>query len=68
MKENAFVIPKLNHGSLVDTPSGDLRINASLAEKNELKLDLDTGPVTVPDGFSGKGSVAAELVAPSELK
>jgi len=64
-KDNAIVIPRLSHGSLVDTPSGELRISASFVEKNGLKIDLDTGPVMVPDGYSGKGTVQAEMVAAS---
>lgn len=61
---NTVVIPRLSHGSLVDTPSGSLKMTASI-EKNSLKIDLDTGAVTVPDGYSGKGTLQAEMVAAS---
>ena len=62
-KENSFTIARMSHGSLVDPPSGDLRINGRFVETNRLTLDLDTGPVTVPDGYQGKGTVEAQMVA-----
>jgi hypothetical protein len=52
----------LSHGSLVDPPSGDLRVNGRIAEKNKLLIGLDSGPATVPDGYAGKGSLEAEIV------
>lgn len=63
--DNTLVISKLSRGSLVDSPSGDLRARAQFAEKNRLTIDLDTGPVTVPDGFAGKGRIEAAMVAAS---
>lgn len=58
-------ISKLSHGSLVDTPSGDLSVSAKFAENNRLRIDLTTGAVTMPDGYSGRGTLEAELVAAS---
>lgn len=58
-------IAKINRGSLVEGPSGDLRANGKFAEKNRLILELSTGPVTVPDGYSGKGTIEAQMVAAS---
>ena len=65
MKDNSFAISRMSRGSLVDPPTGDLRVNGRFVETNRLTLDLDTGPATVPDGFSGKGSLEAQLVAAS---
>ncbi len=65
MKDNSFAISRMSRGSLVDPPTGDLRVNGRFVETNRLTLDLDTGPATVPDGFSGKGSIEAQLVAAS---
>jgi hypothetical protein len=62
---DGFAISRLSRGSLVDAPSGDLQVKAKFAEKNRLLLDLTTGPVTVPDGYSGKGTIEAEMVAAS---
>lgn len=66
VRDNGIVISKLSHGSLLETPSGDLHANVRFSEKNRLNLDLDSGPATVPDGFSGRGSIEAERVAASE--
>lgn len=57
-------LSRLSHGSLVDTPSGDLSANAKFVE-NRLLIDLTTGVVTVPDGYSGKGTIEAQMVAAS---
>jgi hypothetical protein len=65
VKDGGIAISKLSHGSLLDTPSGDLRVSGRFAEKNKILLDLDSGLVTVPDGFSGKGSIQAEMAAAS---
>jgi hypothetical protein len=46
-------------------PSGELQAKAKFAEKNRLLIDLTTGAVTVPDGYSGKGAIEAEMVAAS---
>ena len=63
--ENAISISRLSHGSLLDTPSGDLHVKGTFIEKNRVNLDFDSGPVTVPDGYSGKGSIEAEMVTGS---
>ena len=62
---DSVAISKLSRGTLVDSPSGDLTVSAKFAEKNRLLIDLTTGPVTVPDGYSGKGMLEAEMVAAS---
>ena len=63
--EDTVAISKLSRGSLVDSPSGDLTVRAKFAEKNRLLIDLTTGPVIVPDGYSGKGMIEAQMVAAS---
>ena len=62
---DSVAITRLSRGSLIDSPSGDLTVRAKFAEKNRLLIDLTTGPVTVPDGYSGKGTIEAEMVAAS---
>lgn len=62
---DSVAISRLSRGSLVDSPSSDLTIRAKFAEKNRLLIDLTTGPVTVPDGYSGKGMIEAEMLAAS---
>jgi PrcB C-terminal len=62
---DSVAITRLSRGTLIDSPSGDLTIHAKFAEKNRLLIDLTTGPVIVPDGYSGKGTIEAELVAAS---
>ena len=65
IKDNSFTINRMNRGSLVDTPSGDLRVRGRFADNNRLILDLDTGRVTVPDGYQGRGTLEAQMVAAS---
>lgn len=60
---DGIVISRTSHGSLLDPPSGDFRVSGKFDEKNTLTLELDSGAVTVPDGYSGKGSIEAERVA-----
>jgi len=62
---DSVAISRLSRGSLVDSPSGDLSVNAQFADKNRLLIDLTTGPVTIPDGYSGKGMIEAQMVAAS---
>src|ERR1041384_7616791 len=62
---DGVTISKLSRGSLIDSPSGDLTVSTKFAEKNRLLIELTTGPVTVPDGYSGKGMIEAEMVAAS---
>ena len=65
MTDNSLAISRMSRGSLVDSPAGDLRVSGRFAETNRLVLDFDTGAVTVPDGYQGKGSIEAEMVAAS---
>jgi PrcB C-terminal len=65
LRDDGIVISRLAHGSLLDPPSGDFHANGKFGEKNTLTVELDSGPVTVPDGYSGKGSIEAEMVAAS---
>ncbi len=65
MKDNSFEISRMSRGSLVDPPTADLRVRGKFLETNRLTLDLDTGGAIVPDGFSGKGSIEAEMVSGS---
>jgi protease stability complex PrcB-like protein len=63
MTDNSFAIARMSRGSLVDPPTGDLRVTGKFSEANRLTLDLDTGGAIVPDGFSGRGSIEALMVA-----
>ena len=65
VSDNGITINRLSRGSLVDTPSGDFHLTGRFLDKNKLTLALDTGVVTVPDGYSGKGSIEAEMVSAS---
>src|SRR5438552_3821208 len=62
---DGVAISSLSRGTLIDSPSGDLTVRTKFEEKNRLLIDLTTGPVTVPDGYSGKGMIEAEMVAAS---
>ena len=62
MKDDSFAISRMSRGSLVDPPTGDLRVSGRFVETNRLVLDLDTGGAIVPDGFSGKGTIEAQVV------
>ena len=62
---DTVAISKLSRGTLIDSPSGDLTVRAKFAEKNRWLIDLTTGPVIVPDGYAGKGTIEAEMVAAS---
>ena len=61
----SFSIERMSRGSLVDPPTGDLRVSGTFLDANRLTLDLDTGGAIVPDGFSGKGTIDAQMVAGS---
>lgn len=65
IKVDGMAISRMSHGSLLDPPSGDFQVNGKFGEKNTLTLELDSGAVTVPDGYSGKGSIEAERVVTS---
>jgi hypothetical protein len=62
MSDNSFSISRMSRGSLVDPPTGDLRVSGRFAETNRLSMDLDTGGAIVPDGFQGKGTLEAQVV------
>jgi len=65
MKDDAISITRMSRGSLVDPPTGDLRVTGKFLEGNRLTLELTTGGAVVPDGFSGKGSIEAQMRAAS---
>ncbi len=65
VRDETIALSRMSHGSLLDPPSGDLRVNGKFGEKNTLTVELDSGPVTVPDGYSGKGNIEAEMIAAS---
>ena len=60
LTDNTIAIQRLSRGSLLDSPAGELQVRGSLAEKRKLRLELNSGPVTVPDGFSGQGTIEGE--------
>jgi hypothetical protein len=62
ISDNAFSISRMSRGSLVDPPTGDLRVSGRFVETNRLSMDLDTGGAIVPDGFQGKGTIEAQMV------
>jgi protease stability complex PrcB-like protein len=62
MTDNSFGISRMSRGSLVDPPTGDLRVIGRFLEGNRLTLDLDTGGAIVPDGYQGKGTIEAQMV------
>ena len=63
MKDNSFEISRMSRGSLVDPPTGDLRVIGKFLEAKRVTMELDTGGAIVPDGFSGRGSIEARMVA-----
>jgi len=63
MADNSFGISRMSRGSLVDPPTGDLRVTGKFLEGNRLTLDLDTGGAIVPDGYQGKGTLEAQMVS-----
>jgi PrcB C-terminal len=65
MRDDSISISRMSRGSLVDPPTGDLRVTGKFLEGNRLTLDLDTGGAIVPDGFQGKGTLEAQMVAAS---
>lgn len=65
IKDDTIAIERMTHGSLLDPPSGELQISGKLLEKNRLTLGLVSQPINVPESYSGRGSIEAELVAAS---
>jgi len=65
IKDGVITIARLSHGSLLDPPSGELQVSGKFIEKNKLTMVLVSQPINVPESFSGRGSIEAELVAAS---
>jgi hypothetical protein len=65
IKDHSFTIPRMSRGSLLDPPSGDLHISGRFGDNNRLSLEIGSAPINVPENYSGKGTVEAELVKPS---
>lgn len=65
IKDGLITIERLSHGSLLDPPSGELQVSGKFLEKNRLSLELVSRPINVPESYSGRGSIEAELVAAS---
>lgn len=63
IKDKQLVINRMSHGSFVEPPSGELKINGTFLEKNKLVLQLVTQPLNVPESYGGGGTLEAELVA-----
>jgi hypothetical protein len=65
IKDHSFTIRRMSRGSLLDPPSGDLHISGTFVDNNRLSLEIGSAPINVPENYSGKGTVEAELVKPS---
>jgi hypothetical protein len=65
IKDGAITIERMTHGSLLDPPSGELKVSGKFLEKNRLSLELNSQPISVPESYSGRGTIEAELVAAS---
>ncbi len=65
VRDNSFSISRMSRGFLVDPPTDDLRVSGKFIDGNRLSMTLDTPGPIVPDGFSGKGSIEAQMVAAS---
>ena len=65
IKDGAITIEWLAHGSLLDPPSAELKVSGKFLEKNRLSLELISPPINVPESYSGRGTIDAELVAAS---
>jgi len=65
IKDKQLVINRMSHGSLVEPPSGELRIFGKFVEKNKLVLEMSTQPMNVPESYGGGGTLEAELVGAS---
>jgi len=64
-KDGAISIERMTHGSLLDPPSGELKVSGKLPEKNRLSLELNSQLISVPESYAGAGTIEAELVASS---
>ena len=65
IKDGAIAIERMTHGSLIDPPSGELKVSGKLLEKNRVSLELASLQIYVPHSYNGLGSIDAELVAAS---
>jgi hypothetical protein len=65
IKDGVITIERLSHGSLLDPPSGELQVSGQFLEKNRLTLELVSQPINVPESYSGRGSIEADMVAAS---
>jgi hypothetical protein len=65
IKNDRLIINKLSDGGLVDSPSGGLRAEGDFLPNNKLSLKLIGFPIMVPDGYTGSGSIEAEMIAGS---
>jgi hypothetical protein len=65
IKDGRIVIARLSHGSMLDPPSGDLQVSGMFLEKNKLRIEINSAQIGVPENYSGRGTIEAELVAPS---
>ncbi len=65
IKDGQIVINRMSHGSLLDPPSGDVQVKGKFLEKNQLKLELSSKLMNVPESYGGGGTILADLVAAS---
>jgi hypothetical protein len=65
IKDGAITIERMTHGSLIDPPSGELKVSGKFLEKNRLSLELASQLIYVPHSYNGLGSIDAEVVAAS---
>jgi hypothetical protein len=65
VNDGAITLGRVAHGSLLDPPSGELKVSGHLFEKNRLTLEFVSEPINVPESYAGHGSIEAELVPAS---
>jgi PrcB C-terminal len=65
IKSGVITIERMSHGSLLDPPSGELQVTGKFVEKNKLSLGLVSQLISIPESYSGGGTIEAELVAAS---
>jgi hypothetical protein len=65
IKDGAITIERMAHGSLLEPPSAELKVSGKFVEKNRLSLELISQPISVPESYSGRGTIEAEMVAAS---
>jgi hypothetical protein len=64
-KDGGITIERMTHGSLLEPPSGELKVSGKFLEKNRMSLELTSQLIYVPESYNGRGSIEAELVAAS---